>query len=282
MQSGGVRGVSGYVRIHRALCGHPAFRNDAEAMAFAWMVAKAAWKPCRVRYKERGICLRRGQLAVSVRDLAIAMDRDKAWVERLLKRLRAETMIEVAHETGVNVITICNYAEYQGEQDKRKTADETLGETQARQTRDTEQGMEEREEDNITPQPPGGGRRGKTNLPADWVLPAVSALPPKSRACAEQWTPASYETEGEGFVLYWRSCGRMMKDWDGTWANRVIARHEAVMRAQKFGNAPPAGPAKPKGPLTDEELRSAIRYHRDNDNPAKADELEAELKGRAA
>ena len=105
--------MSGYVRIHRSLIGHPAFRNDAEAMAFAWLVAKAAWQPTRVRYKERAISLGRGQIAVSVRDFATAMDRDKAWVERLLKRLKSETMIETRHETGVNVITICNYEEYQ-------------------------------------------------------------------------------------------------------------------------------------------------------------------------
>jgi hypothetical protein len=95
--------VSGYVRIHRTLIGHPAFRNDAEAMAFAWLVAKAAWKGARVRYKDRAITLSRGQIAISVRDFANAMDRDKAWIERLLKRLRAETMIETRHETGVTV-----------------------------------------------------------------------------------------------------------------------------------------------------------------------------------
>lgn len=39
---------------------------------------------------------------------------------------------------------------------------------------------------------------------------------------------------------------------------------------------------RPTGPMTDEQLRSAIRYHRDNDNETKAQELEAELKRRAA
>jgi len=37
-----------------------------------------------VRYKDRSIILERGQLAVSIRDFADAMDRDKAWIERLL------------------------------------------------------------------------------------------------------------------------------------------------------------------------------------------------------
>lgn len=134
--------MSGYVRIHRKLLGHPVFRNDAEAMAFAWLVVRAAWRPCRVRYKDRLIGLDRGQLAVSVRDFAAAMDRDKAWIERLLKRLRAETMVETRNETGVNIVSICNYEEYQAIVQSR----ETPVDTEARQGRDTEQGIEEKEE----------------------------------------------------------------------------------------------------------------------------------------
>jgi hypothetical protein len=139
--------VSGYVRLYRSLVTeHPAFRNDAEAMAFAWLVAKAAWQPVRVRYKERIIFLNRGQAAVSVRDFARAMDRDKAWIERLLRRLKSETMVTTLCETGVTIVTICNYEEYQARGLGRETPDETPSETGARQGRDTEQGNEEREE----------------------------------------------------------------------------------------------------------------------------------------
>lgn len=136
--------MSGYVRLHRTLAeGHPAFRNDAEAMAFAWMIAKAQWKPARVRYKERGIYLDRGQLAVSQRDMARALDRDKAWIERLWKRLRAEAMIEVACEAGVAVITICNYAKYQASSDEGEAVNEAYRKAEARQTQGTEQEREE-------------------------------------------------------------------------------------------------------------------------------------------
>lgn len=139
--------MSGYVRVHRSLIGHPAFRNDAEALAFAWMVIKASWKPTRVRYKERLITLQRGQLSASVRDIASALDRDKAWVERLLKRLKSETMVTVSCETGVSVVTICNYDEYQANSDTGETPRETLGETGARQGQDTEQRREEVKEE---------------------------------------------------------------------------------------------------------------------------------------
>jgi hypothetical protein len=141
--------VSGYVRIHRPLFEeHPAFRNDAEAMAFAWMIVKAQWRPKAVRYKGHKIELQRGQLAVSQRDMARALDRDKAWVERLWKRLRAEAMIETACEAGVAVITICKYSEYQADAVPCEAADEAPEKADARQTRGTEQEREEREEGN--------------------------------------------------------------------------------------------------------------------------------------
>jgi len=103
---------------------------------------------------------------------------------------------------------------------------------------------------------PPGGRRGKTLIPSDWKAPPISELPPRARACAEKWTRASYETEAEGFVLYWQSERKMKADWRGTWANRIIARHSAVMRDQKFGNAPPE-PARQFTP--DQEIATLER-----------------------
>lgn len=141
--------MSGYARFHRSLIGHPAFRNDAEAMAFAYMVLRAAWRPVRVRYKGKALSLDRGQLAMSVRDLADAMDRDKGWVERLLKRLKSETMCETRAETGVLVITICNYEKYQSANDERETDAKTPDETRARQTQDTEQRREEGKKETV-------------------------------------------------------------------------------------------------------------------------------------
>jgi hypothetical protein len=139
--------MSGYVRIHRSLRGHHAFRNDAEAMAFAWMVMGAAWQPTLVRYKDRKIWLDRGQIAVSQRDMARALDRDKAWIERLWRRLRAEAMIVTNSEAGVAVITICNYNEYQADGPQREAVNEAPREAEVRQARGTEQRREEREEE---------------------------------------------------------------------------------------------------------------------------------------
>lgn len=95
-------------------------------------------------------------------------------------------------------------------------------------------------------------KSGKSFLASDWVPPPVSELPPRARACAEQWTDGSYQTIAEGFALYWRSERKMKPDWRATWANWVLREHSKVMRDQKFGNAPPEIP-KYVAPKTPEE-----------------------------
>src|SRR3546814_12001918 len=107
----------GFVKVYRSLLGHHVFRNDAEAMAFAWMVIRASWKPSRVRYKDRMLTLGRGQLAMSVRDMAAAMDRDKEGVDRIWKRIKSETMIEKVNDAGFRFLTNCNYKNFTGDRE---------------------------------------------------------------------------------------------------------------------------------------------------------------------
>lgn len=146
--------MTGYVRIHRALLDHPVFRNDAEAMAFAWMVARAQWKPKTIRYKGFDVPLERGELTASIRDIAGAMDRPKGWVERLLAKLRKAGMVKIENRTPprtpcgtprrtpAQVLIVCNYDDYQAP----AGAGGTLDETGTGQRQDTEQLKEEGKE----------------------------------------------------------------------------------------------------------------------------------------
>lgn len=242
---------NGYVRVHRALLDHPAFRNDAEAMAFAWLVLRAAWRPVRVRYKARALVLQRGQLAVSVRDFAAAMDRDRGWTERLIKRLKKDGMIATAANVGVLVITVCNYDAYQADREGGATPFATA----TRQGRDTEQGREESKKGNPPLEPAGGV--AKTFLPKDWVIPPVADLPPNARACATQWSAESYAAQGEAFAGYWRGRRGRNADWHAAWANRVVTIHGMVMRDEKYGRAPPAADAAPARPAMSAAERAA-------------------------
>lgn len=225
-----MNGGAGYVRSHRALLGHPAFRNDGEAMAFNWLVLKAAWKPTRVRYKERIIILQRGQLAVSVRDMANALERSQSWAFRFLERLKIETMIETQAGTGVTIITVCNYALYQGGDQAAETPSGTAVGTGPKHHRNTEQRREEGNKED-SPLPPKGG--GQTFLPPDWKPPPISELTTKARQSAEQWPRGAYETVAEGFALFWQSRNRKMVDWHKTWCGWILREHWKVMQESR-------------------------------------------------
>lgn len=103
-------------------------------------------------------------------------------------------------------------------------------------------GKEEKKEE--PPEPPRKrvGREGKHLLPKDWQVPSIGELPPQARKCAQLWEADAYPRHAEAFVNYWRSEGKMKTDWNATWANRVVALHDQVMRSQRF-----AGPATPPG-----------------------------------
>lgn len=200
--------MSGYARFHRSLIGHPAFRNDAEAMAFAWMVLKASWRQSRVRYKGRAVTLCRGQLSVSQRDMAEALDRDKAWVERLWKRLRAEAMITVVADAGAAVITICNYDKYQHSNDDREAAGEARPEAEARQTRGTEQVNEESKKEEEKELSPNGDCASDDTLTPEHVADAWNELAARiGKPCIRDLTPERRQR------LKARIAGYSIDDW---------------------------------------------------------------------
>jgi hypothetical protein len=207
--------MSGYARVHRTLLGHSAFRNEGEAMAFAWFVIKAAWRPTKVRYKDRQILLQRGQVAVSQRDMARALDRDKAWCARLIQRLKSEAMIDVTTEAGVSVVSISNYNKYQTERPSSEAAGEAPREAAfeagVRQGRGTEQ---EREEDNKQ-------NTGARLLPDDWE-PNEFGSTSQSRAVVDGWSRVEFERQVEAFQAHHRLKRNKFDDWQAAWAKWVL------------------------------------------------------------
>jgi hypothetical protein len=135
----------GYIRFYRAIFTHPAFRPQpfTEREAWAWLIANAAWKPRRQRLGEHVVELDRGEVVGAVRYLAAEWQWSKGKVDRYLNRLKNEDMIGTRTGTGITVITVCKYSEYQGGEDEVGTeADRNPGQTRDRpgtdpgQTRD--------------------------------------------------------------------------------------------------------------------------------------------------
>ncbi len=116
--------------------------------------------------------------------MAAALDRDKAWIERLWKRLRGEAMINVASEAGVAVITICKYEQYQTKPEVREAANdgpsEAPFEAGARQAQGTEQVREEikKEEKDASASSSAEPRQ----VISDWNIQAAKSGWPRSGA----------------------------------------------------------------------------------------------------
>ena len=127
--------MSGRYWMARGWMDHPAFRGEryTRAQAWIWLIENAAWKPCRVSVDGKIITLNRGQLSYSTRYLAAAWDWSKSRVDRFLRNLVAETMVNTrcsksgtASGTAQNVITICNYDKYQYPDQPSGTASGTM------------------------------------------------------------------------------------------------------------------------------------------------------------
>lgn len=111
--------MSGTVNISRTIWEDTAFKRQAftEREAFMWLIMEASWKPRERRVGAVTVTLERGQLASSIRFMADAWGWQKSTVARFLERLEKRDMIGTDSGTGVTVITVRKYDEYQGAAD---------------------------------------------------------------------------------------------------------------------------------------------------------------------
>lgn len=125
----------GWFRVEDSVFDHPAFRDHAERMLWLKLISQASWRRRTVRYRDRMIVLERGQVAMTLRDMAAFAGFSKGKAEKFLKRLENEAMIETEAKTGVSVITILNYNNYQSPDNRKEDADEDTSEDSAKTPR---------------------------------------------------------------------------------------------------------------------------------------------------
>ena len=88
---------------------HPFFRQElyTEREAWLWLIENASpFDDAKDRSGRFYRPVNRGQLCASIRDMAEIWKWNKSKVERYIKRLTNETMIETESETGILIITI--------------------------------------------------------------------------------------------------------------------------------------------------------------------------------
>lgn len=131
--------MRGFIKVHRKLWQSAIFDGQAfdRRSAWLWMLSEARFEP-GIKYVDgREIYLSRGQFTASLRFMANAWGWKKDAVGRLLGRFETATMIETSTETGIYVITICNYERFQGQEDVDATDSATDSATETRQRRDS-------------------------------------------------------------------------------------------------------------------------------------------------
>lgn len=144
----------GTYNVDRGFWEHPAFADEpfTEREAWQWLISQAAFKAHRRRIGNFQLELKRGEVAASIRFLAERFKWHRSKCERFLHKLKTETMVRTRTETGVTVISICNYDKYQSQPRATETPSETPSETRPRQVRDK---GEERNNDVIKASPNG-------------------------------------------------------------------------------------------------------------------------------
>lgn len=125
--------------VDRALFNHPVvgIHKPEWFVAWLWMLSEARWKEGRISINGATITLKRGQFSHSVRFI----EKKFGWASgkgyRFLARLKTEAMITTDTEAGQNVITICNYEQYQSWDGMAATATATATATAAQQQRNS-------------------------------------------------------------------------------------------------------------------------------------------------
>lgn len=114
--------MSGWIKLYRGFASCEAFEEIKDpvpdAFAWVWLIENAAWKSI-IRRSGIGasIPLTRGQIHVSDRQLASVWLWDKKRVRRFLDRLERHKMVVKNRDHLGTTLTICNYDEYQKNND---------------------------------------------------------------------------------------------------------------------------------------------------------------------
>lgn len=170
--------MTGFVALHRQATSHHLFAGQAARLgAWCWLFANVCWRPTRFSIAGKTITLDRGQICVSRTQLAEAWGWSPSAVERFLRRLQTEQMIERETGQGRSIITLCNYDKYQDFGEGTGQASEQVSGRQANKRRTAKEqgnkGTREDEEAKASPSSTRGARNTRKKsepfqLP-DWV-----------------------------------------------------------------------------------------------------------------
>lgn len=121
--------MKGWIALHRQLVDHWISDSLEDLGAWSYLLMIASHQETKFKLKGRLITLKRGQLARSKLSLAQHFKWSRTKLDRFLRLLKDDGMIELKSYNTTTVITICKYDSYQGVFLRGDTTDDTPDDT---------------------------------------------------------------------------------------------------------------------------------------------------------
>lgn len=230
--------MNGWIKVHRALAEHHVASDPHSLSVWLHMLMMANHREAKRQINGRVIAVQPGQLITSRKSLAEKTGVNESKVERVLKLLQSEQLIEQHGTSKFRVISIVNWAKYQLDEqhseqqvNSKRTADEQQMNTPEEVSSDTEK---DKNGENKASGASGDAKKRKTSTKKT-KLPEPFMLTKEMRDWAKDDAPAvSLGRETEKFCDYWRGSAGTKADWVATWRNWMRKAQEDL---QKGGGA---------------------------------------------
>lgn len=107
----------GWFKFHRQIFDNPVCTKDAEYF-FVWcyILTEAKFEETRDLFKNEEIILAKGQLLITVKEIATELNISESKVNRILKKLEIEKQIERRTSNKKTLITVLNWEKYQSDE----------------------------------------------------------------------------------------------------------------------------------------------------------------------
>ena len=124
--------TNGWFKFHRDMWNNPILSKDAEHIAlWTYLMSNAKYKAEEVLFGGKKIILQPGQLIVGRKKLEEILKINNSKIQRILKKFENEQAIEQQTSPNGRIITIVNWAFFQGNEEKennKTTVDKTASE----------------------------------------------------------------------------------------------------------------------------------------------------------
>lgn len=261
----------GVFAVDRGVWDHPMFASrDAfsKREAWMWLISEAAWKPHRRRIAGAMVSLARGQVSHSLRHLAECWGWSVKRVRGFLSDLEEDAMITTEADTGITVITVCKYNEYQRVSLPKGTDTGTQEDTEAHTATDTGRAHEghniEDKEDKETNTQAAAERRAPAKplrFEEFWTeYPKRDGANPKKPAMKvyEQAVKSGQDEQAiiDGAKAYRTELRRRGQD-----GSQYVAQAQTWLRQSRWNDYPPTTGEAGSGVAPKKDWRPAMKFY---------------------